>query len=259
VAPTVTAFRLPKNGYTIDECEDALEYSLESQRFAIADGATESSFSDRWAQSLVKTFIIDPPFGTPPSEDAMQLWLLPQQQEWHAGVNWAALPWYCQEKAERGAYAALVGLEFETHGTIWQKIVGRTLQGEEMMWHAFAVGDSNLYQVRDDKIITAFPIEKSEQFNSRPILLASNETNNLSALKEIKSASGGVKAGDLMVLATDAIAKWFLSKYEAGEKPWEHLLQARTEAEFTALVEKARKSEGMRNDDTSIILLQWTD
>jgi hypothetical protein len=62
-----------------------------------------------------------------------------------------------------------------------------------------------------------------------------------------------------MVLATDAIAKWFLSKYEAGEKPWEHLLQARTEAEFTALVEKARKSEGMRNDDTSIILLQWTD
>jgi hypothetical protein len=226
VVPTVTAFRLPKNGYTLDECEDAFDYSVDSQRYAIADGATESSFSDRWAQSL---------------------------------VNWAALPWYCQEKAERGAYAAFVGLEFGAHGSIWEKIVGRTLQGEEMVWQAFAVGDSCLFQVRDGSLIASFPIQKSDDFTSRPILLASDETNNLSALKDIQSASGGVKPGDRFFLATDALAKWFLSRLEAGEKPWETLLEQQTEAQFAALVEQLRKTQNLRNDDTTLVIIHFAN
>jgi hypothetical protein len=259
VVPTVTAFRLPKNGYTLDECEDAFDYSVDSQRYAIADGATESSFSDRWAQSLVKTYIVDPPFGMPPGEDAMLIWLLPLQVEWHSGINWAALPWYCQEKAERGAYAAFVGLEFGAHGSIWEKIVGRTLQGEEMVWQAFAVGDSCLFQVRDGSLIASFPIQKSDDFTSRPILLASDETNNLSALKDIQSASGGVKPGDRFFLATDALAKWFLSRLEAGEKPWETLLEQQTEAQFAALVEQLRKTQNLRNDDTTLVIIHFAN
>lgn len=259
MVPTVTAFRLPKNGYTLDECEDAFDYSVESQRYAIADGATESSFSDRWAKSLVKTYVVDPPFGMPPSEDAMQIWLLPQQAEWRSGINWATLPWYCQEKAERGAYAAFVGMEFGAHDTIWEKIVGRTLQGEELVWQAFAVGDSCLFQVRDGGLLTSFPVQKSEEFNSRPILLASIETNNFSALKDIKSAAGGVKAGDVFFLATDAIAKWFLSRQEAGEKPWETLMELQSEAQFAALVEQLRKTQDLRNDDTTLMIIHFKE
>jgi len=257
VLPTVIAYRLPKNGYTIDECEDAFEYSVEQLRFAVADGATESSFADRWATSLVKQYITDPPFGSPPSDDSLQLWLLPLQQEWHQGINWANLPWYCQEKAERGAYAALVTLEFCDHGTLWQKIVGKGLQGEEMMWNAFAVGDSNLFQVRDDSLVGSFPLEKSEQFNSRPILLASNASNNDSALKDIRSATGGCKTGDLFFLATDALSKWFLAGCEAGEKPWQALLSLRSEEEFAAFVAKIRKEQGVRNDDTTMVMVKW--
>jgi hypothetical protein len=257
VVPTVTAFRLPKKGYSIEECEDAFDFSVENLRFCVADGATESSFADRWAQSLVKQFIVDPPFGMPPSEDALQFWLIPQQEEWHRGINWANLPWYCQEKAERGAYAAFLGMEFGVHGTIWQKIVGRTLQGEEMMWHAFAVGDSNMFQVREDALVAAFPLEKSEEFNSRPILLASNATHNLSALKDIRSAHGGCRPGDHFFLATDALSKWFLTRVEAGEKPWQTLLAQQTEAEFAALVEMIRKEQNLRNDDTTLVILNW--
>jgi len=259
VVPFVTAFRLPKNGYTIDECEDAFDYSLDSLRFAISDGATESSFSDRWAQSLVKQFVIEPPFGVPPTEDSLQFWLLPQQMEWQSGIDWASLPWFAQEKAERGAYATLVGLEFGAHGTIWQKFVGRALAGEEMMWHAFAVGDSNLFQVRDDELLHAFPLEKSEDFNSRPILLASNAGNNLSALKDIRAAEGGCKPGDLFCLATDALAKWFLAQHEAGEKPWQILRQCQTEEAFAAHVKLIRETQGVRNDDTTMVLLEWRE
>jgi hypothetical protein len=257
VVPSVTAFRLPKNGYTMEECEDALHFSVESLRFAIADGATESSFADRWANSLVQQYIADPPFGLPPSEDTLQFWLIPMQEEWHRGIGWANLPWYAQEKAERGAYAAFLGLEFGSHGTLWQKIVGRTLSGEELMWHAFAVGDSNMFQVRNDDLIASFPLEKAEQFNSRPILLASNMANNSSALKDIRSANGGVKTGDLFMLATDALAKWFLARREAGEKPWQALLALQSESEFAAFVDNIRKKQSLRNDDTTLVILKF--
>ena len=56
----VEGFWLPKAGNTEDEYEDALspkktQGKLERKfpRFAVADGATESSFSGLWAQLLV--------------------------------------------------------------------------------------------------------------------------------------------------------------------------------------------------------------
>jgi len=257
VVPIVTAFRLPKQGYSIEECDDAFAYELGALRFAIADGATESAFSDRWAQSLVKAYITEPPFGMPPSEDAMMLWLLPLQDEWRRGIDWASLPWYCQEKAENGAFATFLALEFGTHGTVWEKIIGRTLQGEELKWHAFAVGDSNLFQVRDDQMIATFPVARSTEFSSRPILLASNENHNYSALRDIRAAAGGVKQGDRFFLATDALAKWFLERHEAGEKPWQELLALQTEEEFAVLTERLRKDQGVRNDDMTLVVIRW--
>lgn len=257
MVPIVTAFCLPKHGYTLDECDDAFAYQVENLRFAIADGATESAFSDRWAQSLVKAYIAEPPFGMPPGEDAMMLWLLPLQHEWRQGIDWDNLPWYCQEKAENGAFSTLLALEFTGHGTVWEKIIGRTLQGEELKWQAFAVGDSNLFQVRDDQLIATFPLAQSEEFNSRPILLASNENHNYSAVRDIKFASGGVKAGDRFFLATDALAKWFLTRQEKGEKPWQELLALQTEEEFGVLSQRLRKEQGVRNDDMTLVIIRW--
>lgn len=257
MAPIVTAYRLPKQGYSIEECDDAFAYELNALRFAIADGATESAFSDRWAQSLVKAYVNEPPFGMPPEEDAMMLWMLPLQHEWRQGIDWANLPWYCQEKAENGAFATFLALEFAAHGTVWEKIVSRTLQGEELKWNAFAVGDSNLFQVRGEEMLVTFPVGRSDEFSSRPILLASNENHNYSAVRDIKSASGGVKAGDLFFLATDALAKWFLERHEAGEKPWQRLLAVKDEAEFAALSERLRREEGVRNDDMTLVVIRW--
>ncbi len=255
--PFIQAFKLPKKGNSLEEYEDALEFALEQNRFAIADGATESSYSDRWARSLVKQYILDPPFGIPPSEDALQLWLLPQQEEWRAGINWETLPWFAEEKAKSGAFAAFLGLEFASAGTLWQRILAKAMPGEELVWNAFAVGDCCLFQVRRDDLLVAFPLDKSEQFSSRPFLLASNPINNQSALKEMKHLDGHCRPGDRFFLASDALAKWMLAQTEAGTPPWTTLEALQTEEEFTTLVDGLRASGALRNDDTTLAVLRW--
>jgi hypothetical protein len=257
VEPSVQAFKLPKKGNSEEEYEDACDFSPEARRFAISDGATESCFADRWAKSLVKQYIVDPPFGVPPTEDALQLWLLPQQEEWRLGVNWSALPWYLEEKARNGAYAAFLGVEFGSGGTIWQKFLTRAMPGEELAYNAFAIGDSCLFQVRNGQLLKSFPMEKAEQFNSRPVLLASNPMNNDAALKQINSTDGTCRPKDLFLLATDALSKWFLSEVEASRQPWEILYQLKTNDDFAVLVDQLRASGALKNDDTTLILLEW--
>ena len=50
------AFRLPKRGHSADEYEDAYAANPYVGRFAVADGASESSFAALWAQLLVNGF-----------------------------------------------------------------------------------------------------------------------------------------------------------------------------------------------------------
>src|SRR3954453_9104554 len=63
---TVTSFALPKSGNTPEEYEDAFypewqgERVLDRIRIAVADGATEGSFSRVWARMLAESFHATP-------------------------------------------------------------------------------------------------------------------------------------------------------------------------------------------------------
>ena len=52
---------LPKDGNGPEEYEDAFRSLPEQGRFAVADGATETSFSGIWAAALVAAFAQAPP------------------------------------------------------------------------------------------------------------------------------------------------------------------------------------------------------
>lgn len=62
---SIQVFGLPKAGNRADEYEDAYspkrqgELEGESFRFAVADGATEGSFSRLWAGMLVRSYNIN--------------------------------------------------------------------------------------------------------------------------------------------------------------------------------------------------------
>ncbi len=264
--PSVQVFWLPKKGNSTEEYEDAYGCSEETGIFAIADGATESSFSEIWAQVLTRQFVAAPPLGAPPEPERLKQWLTPLQREWHANINWARLPWYAEEKARTGAFAALLGLKFiapaaEPPPSIFSRLLGlfKKPPDRSPRWQALAIGDSNMFHVRDNTLIRAFPLERAEQFNSRPMLLGSNPELNNRIWNQFRFLEGDYRPGDMFLMATDALAKWFLERHEAGAKPWTTLTSLKTESDFHQFVQDLREKSQVRNDDTTLMFCQWKE
>ncbi len=258
--PDVQVFWAPKLGNALEEYEDA--YACGWPLFAVADGATESSFADLWASGLVNEFVRSAPPLQAYTPESLVQWLEPIQGFWRQQIRWDQLPWYAEEKAHSGAFAALVGLEFYQRPPrppkLWSRLFGaapdlRPRPG----WRCLAVGDSCLFIVRQHQLIQAFPIADSNAFSPRPLLLSSRADRNLEACKQTRVIDGECEHNDLFVLATDALSCWFLRQSEQGKKPWETLSALRTQEAFDNLVARLREKEGMRNDDTTLLTIRW--
>jgi hypothetical protein len=220
-------FHVPKNGHTQEEYEDAFAGDPKSGRFAVADGASESSFASSWAQILVNAYV-----GKPGPWAA---WLPAARKQWRTRLNGADFPWYAQTKFEEGAYAALLGIHFDGPN-----------------WHAEAVGDSCVFQVRDNGLRRAFPLRRAGDFSNQPNLLGSRAYKNSAMRTRRLHLESEWQPGDMLFLMTDALAHWFLQQVERRQRPWQQLLAIETARDFVEFIEKLRK-EGMRNDDVTVV------
>ena len=241
------AFWLPKEGNSDAEYEDAYfprhteRRKGRQLRFAVADGATETSFSGLWARILVSAFVrrmVN--FSVTPEE------LHPLQDKWKQSVNGKALPWYAEDKLSSGAFAALLGLEFTENDSVG---------GKNKSWRAVAFGDSCLVQVRGGEIIAAFPLENSASFTSRPDLLCSLPSTEGSQKETRLTAEGICGCDDTFFLMTDALACWFFKEKEADRQPWNILRDLDTQGQmsFRALVTSLRATRAIKNDDVTLV------
>lgn len=258
--PLVNAYWTAKHGTSADEYEDAFACSTNSRHFAIADGATESSFADRWAQSLVQKFSKDPP-GPAGGKLPLPEWVKPLQKEWHDNIKWDTLPWFAEEKARAGAFATFLGISFgpnhlKNSGSFLSRL-RRKKENSKLSWRAFAIGDSCLFQVRDGALLKSFPLTRPDEFHSRPMLLCSNPANNAAVWNAVQLAEGDCRQGDLFLALTDALAKWFLDEIESGRKPWDTLLHIKNPAAFQQFVHELRSNKTLRNDDTTMLSIEW--
>jgi hypothetical protein len=239
----------PKLGNTVEEYEDASAH--DGGRFAIADGASESSFSDRWAK-LLSTAFVERPFAMTVDGSELREWLKPLQLEWTQSIDWNALPWYAARKAESGAFSSFLGLELlgnnPENDSMWMKRLAA-----EVPWRAFAVGDSCLFQVRDDALINAFPLQHAEQFGNRPVLISSRPSPCDDGSEGYSTCQGQARWNDLFLLATDALAQWFLTESEKGTKPWEILMENVALEAFHRFLAELRQQRAIRNDDTTLL------
>ncbi len=207
-------------------------------RFAVADGATESAFARLWARQLVRAYC----HGRLRPE-AIATDILPVRQGWIDCLSHWPLPWYTEEKIRLGAYSTLAGLALED---------GR--------WHAIAVGDSCLFQVRGDRVVRAFPIEDVGDFGTRPALLGS-VAGPLGVVAEPLTADGPWLPGDVFYLMTDALAQWFLQSNDDGERV-ARLAGVDSSDAFARLVSAERaehdpvEGAGLANDDTTMVRVQ---
>lgn len=240
----VDVFALPKDGASEDEYEDAHFPSAHERvvadgfACAVADGATESSFSGLWARLLVTHF------GRESTSLDFQPIIDAAAIEWHSQVATKALPWYAQQKVAQGAFAALLGVRLTD-----------ALEDDRLLlrYEARAIGDSCLFHVRGDSLLLSFPFTSSLDFSSSPSLVATEAEAN--ALNKDYAALGECYTDDLLLLATDSLAKCLLAECERRKGPWSQLRNLNTEEEptFREMVEEYRRSGSLRNDDCTLV------
>ena len=232
------SFSLVKQGHGADEYEDAAAADGARGRFAVADGASESSFAALWAGLLAREFV-RAPLGR---RRRWAAWLPPLRARWAKELDGRALPWYAEEKLRVGAFATFLGLVVRPS-----------------RWRAVAVGDSCLFHLREGRLLRAFPLSRSDEFGNTPRLVGSRAPEPDAIEHQQLRAQGHCRADDRFLLATDALAQWFLRQVEGGNEPWpavNRLLEPPADdAVFASWIDKLRESEGLRNDDVTLLVL----
>ena len=272
-------FWAPKAGHAANEYEDAfcvyvpesgvrcrvneapaIDHSIALSgvvRLAIADGASESSFSSGWAKLLVRGFCRssgspsasgNPGAGKETVKDGLTLQGFERATAvWHRCYGGRSLPWYAEHKRDLGAHAAFLGLELNPPSA----------NSELGTWHATAIGDSCMFQFRQGELLTAFPIEDAACFSQNPWLLTSRDTL-ASQASHLKRLHGQWKVGDEFVLLTDAAASWLLRGLELRADPLDFLRSLKTQQGFEDWVAGQRaelidETPRLRNDDVTLL------
>jgi len=231
VLPVVShVFSRPKAGHAPEEYEDAAAVGDERWplRAAVADGATETSYSRVWAEILTSKATDDGVASVEELETKLPQW----QAEWDRDVSErvADMPWYGAEKAADGAFATLLSLSIHEDGT----------------WDAMAVGDCVLFRLSDEELQTAWPVDNPQAFDHHPDLLPSRKGQDVPTPD---TTSGEWETGDAFILATDAAAEWLLRTDPAAVLEFD-------DSRFRLATDSARGTGGLRNDDCTIALLQ---
>lgn len=243
------AFSAPKAGSLDSEYEDDAwpdrRFDASGQevfRCAVADGATETSYSRIWAHELVGAYANSRLEG--PTRDEISM----LRAKWQKFVDKRLVKphaWYMDTKARSGAFAALVCLRLE--------------DGAERPsnWSAYAMGDCCLVQLRGDDVLGKFPLSDSNAFNDRPRLLGSTSGDTVDETM-FGRMSGSWQHGDTFFLMSDAIAAWFYRRCEAGDRPWLDLgkLDARKRSGFHQWLGELRRAKDIKNDDVTVLRVQ---
>ena len=247
------AFQVLKAGSNENDCNNAYDYSLEEQRFAIADGWAESFFSHLWAKTLVTGLVATAPFQFLESEQDLVEWLEPIQTAWRKIIEWES-PQIDSNQAEIGAFSTLLGMQLLAPEPV--SLLPETKPADEQMrWQAIAVGNSCVFQIRRDHLNYAFPLSRSDQFNNS-MLISSVASKNQQIWRQFHQCQEICYETDLFFLMTSSLAKWFLLEYEAGRKPWAELYYLESQNKFQSFIASLRNSGQILNNDVTLLTFQ---
>ncbi|MGI8686902.1 MAG: hypothetical protein ACR2MO_17735 [Acidimicrobiales bacterium] len=251
----VSSFWLPRDGSPVEHYEDAYfprrtgVRITPRLRLAVADGASESMLSGLWAQTLVRTWCRSSRRRGMADvvASAMSGWdktIVAYRQGREAEER--PIEWFEQPGLDRGAHATLLGVELTRP------------PGGDGRWSAVSLGDSCLFQVRDDQLITAFPLTDAGAFGNAPELVPSSASHLARVVAHLERAEGSWRPGDALFLTTDALAAWFLAGAAAGTAPWQALsgIACDDSAAFAAWAAGERSGRRLRNDDLTLVRVE---
>lgn len=240
-------FHLPKSGNSEEEYEDAFSkphFKKHSSEFkiAIADGATESSFSKEWAQILVNSFR-----RRSFEKEHINKTISDLSKIWYKKVGSQPLEWYAIEKFEKGAFAAFLGLKVNL---------------ENLTCSISAIGDCCIFVFRENELNLSFPVKSSEEFGSNPYLVSSNLKKNIELQNYLMTTSIALKSGDTVILSSDAFSAWLLKEYEEKKNPLKTINSLLTKKRYKKGFEKwinyLRVNKLIKNDDITVLISNIT-
>jgi hypothetical protein len=256
----ISTFWTPKNGARPEEYEDAScigpgyiesgDFEGDRLSVAVADGASEAFLAGRWAADLTRRFAISPDAADLATviTDCVAGWdgLVGEYLE-ERRQRQKPIQWYEEPGLDQGAYAAVIGVRLVDTGPD---------NAREGQLDAWALGDSCLFQVRNDQLIHSFPIDDPTAFDNTPPLAHSRAIDFRLTAERIRHHAGVWRSGDELYLATDALSQWFLFSATAGGTPWTLLRDLGTDdgpGSFEDWVAQCRAAREIRNDDTTLL------
>ncbi|MEJ2853112.1 MULTISPECIES: hypothetical protein [unclassified Saccharothrix] len=236
-------FSAPKHGNDPWEWEDGAAAvpgdpaTGRGPRFAVADGATEGFGSARWAMRLVEGFVAG---DVELTERSLLGWAGRAQDAWrHDPVLSRASGLELFKVDSVGSLATFLGCELVDLG------------GQRPRWRAVALGDTVLFHVRGDRLVTQFPDIPADGFGTNPAGVPTAPAALPGALGGVEFAEGDLAAGDLLYLATDAFAQWMVRR--DGPALWSALAGLDHPERFRDLVDDRRAAREMTNDDVTLM------
>jgi hypothetical protein len=261
-------FTLAKDPEHPEQNQDA--WALDPRRgiATLADGVASGLFSRSWATILTESVLADAP--DPADKDAWRRWLAERRAAWSARIDVDRLAWYQKAKLKEGTFSTLLVVRL-LPAEIASPADGAPAAestspadgaspDDPPAWNVrgYAVGDTCLFFVREGKTVRIFPIETAAEFDADPLVIGSIDLSrdDLVGFRDFEERG---RAGDLVVLCTDAVAAWALRRSESGQPPaWDDYWDMPEET-WQAEVMSLRQQREMRYDDATLLLLRICD
>lgn len=238
--------------------EDACAVSSDETLFALCDGVGASYFSRPWATLLAQQWVTHPLEAY--DAEALETWLYEPRMRWQHWVLDTWLPIINQRNQNLGhkTFSRQEAEEFVKMGAA-ATFLGVMLDKNNATWHAAALGDTCLFCFSDQAShswnVRCFPLQKAADFTDQPPSIPSTTRANISLLaSRMQRQSGTYQPGDVLLLATDALAMWLFKQLEQRTLPLEQILQLSQE-EFAHFVNQQRLKKQMNDDDTTLLIV----
>lgn len=247
-----------KGGEQPRDCQDAWWAGAHPPRVAVADGATRAFFAREWAWLVVERFCRDGRGGL-----AADLLRAHGWDGWPASLEGVRGAWRetVEQIIQRSRTRELLENRLKQKDPAVTTLVGLEFDGEAHAWRAALVGDSCLLRFcRDGTFLDSHPFRRPEQFDNHPQALISVAGNPRETAPPAPPPPVG--AEEVLVLATDAAAKWLLSIQESDRFTAVRYLLGDDEDGFDARVAAARRGEcegapPMEDDDVTLLVVAF--
>jgi|GEM_PF-3440698 len=260
-------FLLPKEGEPLVECQDrfALRVSGDQRCYAVADGVAGSFVPGPWARIVAKSFV-ERGGGFAGIQD-FQSWLTGCSRLWHIWIErrWVPTinalrarsgdgPGNWSNEIRQGAQTTLIGCSLSP---------ARQIENDpSTAISVFAIGDAELFlftptQSGGWSVEDMFPFDGSGEFGAHPDTLVTAARPDLveSAWKRHKTMLINAFPGDMLVLATDTLAKWLLTQIEQGTNRWEPLLSITDPGAFEQHIRREFHNDQVEDDDLTMLVI----